>query len=139
MSGDPIDALKRFYAAETAFLSPDGGNFGPVAATLDANCVLHQPATLPYGGEWLGPAGFEAWMKAFRAEWATLEVRDPQFYPTGDVIIVHSHVYATARRTGRSVDWPLLQFIRVRNGLIFELRPFHWDTAALLPALEPMS
>lgn len=135
MSGDALDALKRFYAAETAYLARDGGDFAPIAATLDPECVLHQPALLPYGGEWRGPAGFEAWMKAFGRQWAALEVSRPEFHPSGDIVVVRSHVYAKARATGRDVDWPLLQIFRVHDGRILELRPFQWDTAAMLPAL----
>ena len=107
-----------------------------MAATLDAECVLYQPASLPYGGEWRGPAGFEQWMKAFGEQWTSLEVKDSRFYTDGDVVFSHSHIYAIARATGQAVDWPLLQFFKVRDGKILELRPFHWDTAAMLPALQ---
>ncbi len=36
---------------------------------------------------------------------------------------------------GLRTDWPLLQQIEVRDGLILTLQPFHWDTAAILSAL----
>ena len=128
--------LRRFYTAETAFLAPGGGDFTPIAETLDPDCVLYQPASLPYGGEWRGPEGFRAWMTAFGKVWSTLEVVDPQFYPSGDdVIVSRSHVHAVSRVTGRNVDWPLMQFFRVRDDRIVELRPFHWDTAALLAGI----
>ncbi|NUB45826.1 nuclear transport factor 2 family protein [Fertoebacter nigrum] len=128
--------LMRFYAAETVYLAPGGGDFSVIAETLDADCVLHQPASLPYGGEWRGPEGFRAWMEAFGRVWSHLEVRDPQFFPSGpDVILSRSHVFATARATGKLIDWPLLQFFRIRNDRIAELRPFHWDTATMLPAI----
>jgi len=130
-----LATLMRFYAAETTYLQPDGGDFSVIAATLDPECLLVQPASLPYGGEWRGPAGFEAWMKAFGAQWSSLEVRDPRFYPSGDIVVSHSHIHAVARATGQAIDWPLLQLFRVRDARILELRPFHWDTAAMLPAL----
>ncbi len=132
---DALDTLMRFYAAETAYLAPGGGDFSVIAETLHPDCVLYQPASLPYGGEWRGPAGFEAWMRAFGEQWSSLEVHDPQFYPAGDVVLSRSQIHAVARPTGQSIDWPLLQFFRVRNARILELRPFHWDTAAMLPAL----
>ena len=129
--------LQRFYDAETVYLSPGGGDFGVIAETLDPDCVLYQPDSLPYGGEWRGPEGFRAWMEAFGRQWSALEVRDPEFYPSGeDVIFSRSHVHAVSRPTGRAVDWPLLQFFRVRNDRILELRPFHWDTAGMLPAMR---
>ena len=133
----PTETLKRFYEAESAYLGPGGGDFSEVAATLDPDCVIFQPASLPYGGEWRGHSGFEAWMKAFAEQWSSLQVKDSELYPNGDVIVSKSHVYAVAKSTGRDADWPLLQFFRVRNGKIVELRPFHWDTASMLEALKP--
>ena len=47
-----------------------------------------------------------------------------------------SHVYAIARASDEAVDWPLFQFFKMRGNKIIELRPFHWDTAAMLPALH---
>ena len=132
-----VAAIQRFYAAETAYLMPAGGDFEALAATLDPDCVLYQPASLPYGGEWRGPAGFARWLKAFSAQWSSLEVKDSEFYPVGDVVFSRSHICAVARATGQPADWPLLQFFKVRNNRILELRPFHWDTAAMLPSLQP--
>ena len=132
-----LETLTRFYEAESAYLTSGGGDFSGVAATLDPDCVIYQPESLPYGGEWRGHSGFEAWMKAFAEQWASLEVKDSELYPNGNVIVSKSHVYAVAKKTGRNADWPLLQFFRVRNGKIVELRPFHWDTASMLEALQP--
>ncbi len=136
---DPHPALatiERFYDAETAYLAPGGGDFGVIAATLDPECVLYQPASLPYGGEWRDPAGFERWMKTFGQQWTSLEVRDAKFYPVHDIVFSHSHVYAVARATGQAVDWPLLQLFKVRYDKILELYLYHWDTAAMLPAMD---
>ena len=131
------ETLKRFYEAESAYLVSGGGDFSGVAATLDPDCVIFQPTSLPYGGEWRGHSGFEAWVKAFAEQWSSLEAKNLEFYPNGDVIVSKSHVSAVAKSTGRDADWPLLQFFRVRNGKIVELRPFHWDTARMLDALKP--
>jgi ketosteroid isomerase-like protein len=134
-----LDTLMRFYEAETAYLAPDGGDFRVIAAMLDPECVLYQPRSLPYGGEWRGHEGFEKWMQKLGEQWSSLEVKDPELYPSGDVVISRSQVYAVARATGHRIDWPLLQFFKVRNGKILELRPFHWDTAAMLPAMRKRS
>ena len=124
--------LSRFYEAESAYLAKGDGDFSGIAATLDPECVIYQPASLPYGGELRGHSGFEAWMQAFSQVWSSLEVKDTELYSQGDVIVSKSHVYAVAKATGLPVDWPLLQFFRVRKRRILELRPFYWDTAALM-------
>lgn len=75
-------------------------------------------------------------MKAFAQQWTSLEAREAEFFPLGDVVVSKSHVYARSRAGGHEVDWPLLQFFRFRGGLILELRPFHWDTAAILRSIH---
>ena len=130
-------ALARFYAAEEAYMAAEAPDFAPVAATLHPDCLIRQPAALPYGGEWHGHAGLEAWMRRLRATWSALSVSDPRIFLTEDeaVVFSRSHVHATARVTGRRTDWPLLQQIEVRDGSILTLQPFHWDTASMLSAL----
>ena len=132
------DVLARFYAAEEAYMAAEAPNFATVAATLHPDCLIRQPEALPYGGEWRGHAGFEAWMQRFRATWSALSVRDPRVFPTDDgaVVFSRSHIYATARGTGRHTDWPLIQQVEVRDELILMLQPFHWDTATMLAALS---
>ena len=131
-----LPTLRRFYEAEGAYLAAGGGDFSRIAATLDPECVIYQPASLPYGGVWRGHSGFEAWMKAFAQQWSSLEVRGSEFYTQGDVIVSKSHAYAIAKTTGRQLDWPLLQFFRLRENKILEIWPFYWDTAALLSGSE---
>ena len=75
-------------------------------------------------------------MKAFSAQWSSLEVRNAELYPHEEVIVSKSHVYAISRVTGRALDWPLLQFFRLRHNRILELRPFYWDTAALVAGMK---
>ena len=128
--------LSKFYKAESAYLASGDGDFSGIADTLDPECVIYQPASLPYGGEWRGHSGFEAWMQAFSQQWSSLEVKETELYSQGDVIVSKSHVYAVAKATGLNLDWPLLQFFRVREQKIVELRPFYWDTAALLTGLN---
>ena len=128
--------LTEFYRAEKAYLEAGGGSFSDIAATLDPECVIHQPASLPYGGEWKGHKGCEAWMKAFAEQWSSMDVKDSELYPSGDVLMSKSHVYAIHRQSGKRLDWPLLQFFRMRDGRILELIPFYWDTATLLQELR---
>jgi ketosteroid isomerase-like protein len=133
-----IAVLQRFYEAETAYLESDPRDFAVIAATLHPDCAMHQPDSLPYAGQWHGHEGFERWMAAFSEVWSSLTVTDPSFFPSGsDVVFVRSTVQATARASGAQLSWPLLQMITVRDGLILEIQPFYWDTAAIVAALQP--
>ncbi len=128
------ETLGRFYEAGNAYMRADAPDFAAVAPTLDPDCLLRQPASLPYGGEWRGHAGFERWVRAFRETWSALSVRDPQVFDTDDPGVVFSR--SDVRATGRQANWPLLQQVEVRDGRIRVLQPFHWDTVAILAALQ---
>ncbi len=134
--GRMLKTLELFYQAEGAYLRAGGGDFTAIASTLASECVLYQPPSLPYGGEWRGHRGFEKWMQSFSLTWAAMEVTKPEQMPIGDVVISRSHVHAERRGTGEKFDWPLLQYFKFREGLISELWPFYWDTATLVDQLQ---
>lgn len=133
---DAAKAIQDFYEAEAAYMASDTRNFAPVAEMLSKDVLLCEPASLPYGGEYRGHDGFERWLRAFADTWSSMEVRHSEVFAMGDVVFNRSHVYAKARATGAPADWPLLQYFRIKDGRVAELRPFHWDTAAMLPALK---
>ena len=130
------DVLHRFYEAEARYMAAEHPDFAPVAATLHPDCLLCEPASLPYGGEWRGRNGVERWMRMFKATWSSLEVRDSEVFGEGDTLFSRSHVYATARETNKRTKWALLQRFTFQHGGIVDLRPFHWDTAVILSALS---
>lgn len=131
-----LQTLDSFYKAESAYLRAGGGDFAAIAATLDPECVIYQPASLPYGGEWRGHSGFEDWMQRFTRIWASMEVTNPEQISMENIVISRSHVYAERRGSGERLDWPLLQYFKFHEGLIAELWPFYWDTAALIDQLQ---
>lgn len=50
--------------------------------------------------------------------------------------MVLTRVDARARSTGRNVSFPILQTLQVIDGRIAEVRPFYWDTAAIVAVLD---
>lgn len=135
MTDNATEALLRFYAAEKEYLATGGQDFSSIARTLDPECVMHQPNSLPYAGEWRGHDGFEQWMTAFGETWSSLSVENPVFFPSGpDHIFVRSTVVARSKRTGTEITWPLLQMVTIRNDRILEIQPFYWDTVPVSAA-----
>ena len=59
-----VEALKRFYKAESEYMQSGGKDFDPVAATLHPQIVMVQADSLPFGGQWHGRDGFDRWMRA---------------------------------------------------------------------------
>ncbi|WP_030475088.1 nuclear transport factor 2 family protein [Lentzea albidocapillata] len=135
-----MSVLKGMYAAEAEYLAaggPGSASFAPLAPFFAPDVVLHQASALPYGGVWRGHKGMEQFFLAMSRTWDTFEMVDQAFLATTSPLVVLTDVRARARTTGRKLDFPILQTITVEDGRITEVRPFYWDTAAIVDACSP--
>jgi len=133
---EALKALRRFYAAEEEYVASGAKDFSVIAETLHEDVVMHQAASLPYGGDWKKREGFEAWIKAMNGVWSKLEHRDVHIFDAGDdTVFTRARAVVTSRATGQTIEFPILHQVTIRDGKIFRAEPFYWDTAALLEAL----
>jgi ketosteroid isomerase-like protein len=134
---DTASVLRAMYAAEDEYLAAGGpgvASFDRLAPFFASDVVLHQAEALPYGGIWRGHDGMERFLLAMSQTWEAFEMVDQEFLSTAEPAVVLTHVHARARATGRELDFPILQTVRVVDGRITEVRPFYWDTAAIAAA-----
>ncbi|MGW5867049.1 nuclear transport factor 2 family protein [Streptomyces sp. NPDC055239] len=138
---DSATVLTGMYEAESRYLAAGGPGrasfdlLAPYFAPYFApDVVLHQAAALPYGGSWRGHDGMTRFFLAMSETWETFEIGEQRFLATGETAVVHSQIRARARATGRELAFPILQTITVRGGRIAQVRPFYWDTAAIVAA-----
>lgn len=132
-----MDVLTGMYAAEAEYFAAGGpgrASFATLAPFFAPDVVLYQAAGLPYGGIWRGHAGMERFFITMSAVWETFEIPHQEFVVTGPATVVHSQIRARARATGRDLDFPILQLIRIDNNQIAEVRPFYWDTQQIAEA-----
>ena len=136
----PLDIINRFYAAEHAYMNaggaPGSAGFADMAATLDPGVVLHQSPDLPWGGEFHGHAGYEDWARRMSRAFDRLEVADNRFFIDGDTIVSTCRLIIRSRTTGETLDLPMSQTVRVRDGRIVEFRPFYWNVPAYRNAVR---
>jgi ketosteroid isomerase-like protein len=134
---EAVEALKRFYAAEEAYVVSGGQDFTVIAETLHEDVVMRQAASLPYGGEWRGRDGIEAWMQAVSAVWSKLEHFDVRIFDAGDdTVFTRARAVVTSRANGETFEFPILHQVTIRDGKVVVAEPFYWDTAALLEHLS---
>ncbi|MEU4743079.1 nuclear transport factor 2 family protein [Actinosynnema sp. NPDC023658] len=129
--------LKGMYAAEAEYLAAGGpgkAEFAPLAPFFAPDVVVHQADALPYGGVWRGHAGVERLFLAMSRTWDVFDMVEQAFLTDTSPVVVLTHVHARAAVTGRELDFPILQTITVEDGRITEVRPFYWDTAAIVEA-----
>jgi uncharacterized protein len=125
------------YAAERNYLEAGGpgtATFDTLAPYFAPDVVLYQAESLPYGGIWRGHDGMEKFFLVMSQTWEAFDMVDQQFLSTTETAVVLTQVHARARATGRELEFPILQSIRVVDGRITEVRPFYWDTAAIAAA-----
>jgi ketosteroid isomerase-like protein len=133
--------LRDMYAAETRYLAAGGpgvADFSTLAPFFADDVVLHQAGSLPYGGTWRGHDGLERFFLAMSRTWSAFDMVEQRFLSTAETAVVHTDVHACARATGRRLEFPILQTIRVVDGRIVEVRPFYWDVAAIAAACGAM-
>ena len=130
----PIEVITRFYKAENAYMSAGGGDagasFADMAATLDPEVVLHQSPDLPWGGEFHGHKGYEAWARQMSRAFDRLEVNDTRFFTDGDMVVITCRLVTRSRATGETLDLRMAQTVRTRGGRSVEFRPFYWNVPA---------
>ena len=135
-----LTVLDQFFAAEAAYIEAGGpgrASFDEMATCLDPDVVMHQAPALPYGGSWHGHSGIEDFMMAMSRAWTSLEFADQQFVVEGESVVVINRGRLRARATGRTLETSVMQLITVKDGRISEIRPFYWDTAAVVDTLRP--
>jgi ketosteroid isomerase-like protein len=137
---ETASVLQGMYAAEVEYLAAGGpgtASFDPLAPFFAPDVVLHQAESLPYGGIWRGHNGMERFFVAMSRAWEEFEIVEQEFLSTSGTAVVLTQVHARARATGRELDFPILQTIRVVDERIAEVRPFYWDTAEIAAACRP--
>ncbi|WP_405929820.1 nuclear transport factor 2 family protein [Streptomyces griseus] len=137
---DSRAVLTAMYTAEARYLAAGGpgtASFDLLAPCFAPDVVLQQAAALPYGGVWRGHRGMERFFLAMSDIWATFELVEQDFLATGEISVVHTIVRARSRATRRELTFPILQTLTVRDGRISEIRPFYWDTDAVVRACAP--
>ncbi|MDX3502348.1 nuclear transport factor 2 family protein [Streptomyces sp. ATCC51928] len=137
---DSRAVLTAMYTAEARYLAAGGpgtASFDLLAPCFAPDVVLHQAAALPYGGVWRGHRGMERFFLAMSDIWAMFELVEQDFLATGEIPVVHTIVRARSRATRRELTFPVLQTLTVRDGRISEIRPFSWDTDAVVRACAP--
>ena len=137
---DPLQVIQRFYAAEADYMNAGGAaadaSFDAIAATLDPEVVLHQSPDLPWGGEYHGHEGYAEWARVMSVAFNKLEVKEQSYFVEANAVVILCRFVTYSRSTGKSLDLPMAQVVRVRDDRILEFRPFYWNVPAYHAALR---
>lgn len=110
------------------------GDFAGWISSFTADATFEEPASLPYGGVYRGHAGLREVSAALAVYWAQLRLEIEGAIEEGDSVVVTARARGRSRASDRPLDQPLIEVLRIRDGLIASSRVF-LDSAAVLEVL----
>jgi uncharacterized protein len=115
------------------------GDLEAVRALLHPDLVIHEPPSLPIGGDHRGPEGNMALMARLAELWEFTSPLNVECFDGGDDrVFSRMRISVRSKKTGEEYDLDTIELDTVLDGKILDIRVFHWDTAAQLRALgEP--
>lgn len=126
-----LDVLHTF-AKETVARNHDG-----LLRILHPDVTVHEAPSLPYGGDHHGPEEYLKLFERVAEVWEfTDEFKYTYFDAPPDAVILQVEVPAIARSTGRPIHLRLSEIFTIKDGQIFDLDVYYWDTAAMAAALD---
>lgn len=132
---------RLFGAAETRGESADlAKRWAAYEAMYDPTAVIHEPPSLPYGGDYKGAGAVSQHAQAFKKAWDGLQNEDarsmaPQFFAEGDQVVVLWRQQGRSR-TGVIFNMPAVSVYRLREERVVYSRMFHFDAGAVREFLE---
>lgn len=119
-----LETIKKTYVALQQ-------NLGMDVFTQDFadDCQLHEAASLPYGGMWVGPVSIGKGVQHIFSAFEDFDFVILNYLTGGDEVVVHVMLSGKSPKTGKVFSMPLLEKWRLRDGKIIEVRPFYFDTA----------
>jgi ketosteroid isomerase-like protein len=126
MAHDGVATVERFYDVVLR------GDLDSASGLLDENVVVHEPAGLPYGGEFQGIAG---WRKVTEHEISLMETEllTPLLFRDvdGETVLLTVKVRFTSRTTGRSAETDAVELLKVRDGRLTVIDVYYRDPGAV--------
>jgi ketosteroid isomerase-like protein len=102
---------------------------------FDDESELVEAKSLPYGGVFRGRATIKAAILNVFGYWSQFRYDIESIVYGDEYVIAYGYFRATAARTGRTIDLPLTEVWRIRNGKVRLCSPIYSDTHAALQAL----
>lgn len=127
----PLDASKAMYAEVAK------GNWDAVADYMADDFVIHEPASLPYGGEWRGRDALQRLYAHVMGYWEDPVVEWQELVGGEKYAVALLHFTVTARASGKRFDTHIAEVTRFDDaGKMASMRIHYFDTAAMVGQLE---
>ena len=124
--------LECMFEVELDFLRSDGRDVQSLARAFHADVVVHEPASVPYAGDWKGLEGIAALLGRMRDVWSDMTVEDMTAVRVEDTVFMSCSLTLTSRATGAVIRQPFAEVLHFKDGLLLDGTPFYYDTAEII-------
>lgn len=127
--------LHRMFSAEMEFMRSDGNDFSGIISAFHPDIVVHEPASLPYPGDWCGYEELGKLFNTMHNTWSSMNVENMVATLDGDTLFMGGTLVATARQSEKEVQLPFAQILKIKDDLVVEAFPYYFDTSLINAAL----
>jgi ketosteroid isomerase-like protein len=103
-----------------------------VEQLLSEDLVIHEPESLPYGGEWRGRDALRRLYAEVMTYWADPSVELRTIVGDEEWAVALLDFTMTSRTTGQRFTTPVAEASRAVGGKIVEMQIYYFDTASLV-------
>jgi ketosteroid isomerase-like protein len=108
------------------------GRWDEAEQLLSEDLVIHEPESLPYGGEWRGRDALRRLYAEVMTYWADPSVELRTIVGDEEWAVALLDFTMTSRTTGQRFTMPVAEASGAVGGKIVEMRIHYFDTAGLL-------
>ena len=127
----PLEASKAMYDAVHA------GDWNAVADFMAEDFVIHEPTSLPYGGEWRGRDALQRLYAHVMGYWEDPVVQWQELVGGETYAVALLHFTVTAKSSGKRFETHIAEVTRFDDaGKMASMRIHYFDTADMLGKLK---
>ena len=114
------------------------GDVATLKELVSPECVVHEPADLPYGGDHVGVDGLLAMFGAINRDLEFSMAGEPLLLEAGEGrVVVRIPGRFVSRASGRTAEFPIAEIYTLVEGQIVDVDVFYKEPAAIRSLLDP--
>jgi ketosteroid isomerase-like protein len=125
VSDDAVALIRKLYA------DAGTGKWDEVAAVMSDNFVIHEPASLPFGGSYHGRDALQRLFGIVMATWIDPAVEIDAIVGDESHVVALLRFTMTSRHSGRRFTQHVSEVSRIEDGKVAEMRVHYFDAAEI--------
>jgi ketosteroid isomerase-like protein len=112
------------------------GDLETVKSYLDLGVELHEAASLPFGGSYIGYDQVLVGVGNVLGTWESAESSLQFLTVGGDWVVAYVEMDVTTKKNRKRLRFQISEMWRLRNGKVVEIRPLYSDTHLIRSAVD---